>query len=243
MNTVIGWIATPLGMLFEWLYGMLDNYGITIIVFTVLLRACLFPLYADQIKHSIRMADVQPKMQEIQKKYANDKETLNAKMMELYKEEKFNPMRGCLPMLIQLPIIWGLYSLLRNPTQFIESKAILMAIHEAFLWIPDLSQPDPWILPLLAGFTTFISFSQTSAQTQTAMSANNQMGNSMKMMKYFFPVMIVWMGRTFPAGLALYWFVGTVIQIVQFFGMNRWRKKLVNNKTQKQKQKVGPERA
>lgn len=230
MNTIIGWVAEPLGMLLSFLYGFFDNYGISIIVFTIIIRACLFPLYADQIKHSARMANVQPKMQALQKKYANDKEMLNIKMMELYKEEKFNPMRGCLPMLIQMPIIFGLFALLRNPTGFIESDAILMAVHESFMWMPDLSQPDPWVLPILAGFSTFISFSQT--QSQNAM-GDNSMASMMKMMKYFFPIMIVWMGRSFPAGLTIYWFVGTVIQIFQTMGLNKWKKKLAASKENK----------
>jgi len=227
MNTLIGWVAQPLGMLLSFLYGFFDNYGITIIVFTFIVKACLFPLYADQIKHSARMADVQPKIQALQKKYAHDREMLNIKMMELYKEEKFNPMRGCLPMLIQMPIIFGLFALLRNPTDFIESTTMLMAVHEEFIWMPDLSQPDPWILPLLAGFSTFISFSQTQSQTSSAM-ADNSMGMMMKMMKYFFPIMIVWMGRSFPAGLTLYWFISTVIQIFQTMGLQRWKKKLTS---------------
>lgn len=222
-TTIIGWIAQPLGMLLSYLYDFIGNYGITLILFTIIVKGCLFPLYADQMKHSARMADVQPKMQALQKKYANDKEMLNIKMMELYKEEKFNPMRGCLPMLIQMPIIFGLFALLRNPTVYISSDSMLMAVHEAFIWIPDLSQPDPWVLPILAGFSTFISFSQT--QKQSGM-GDNSMVSMMKMMRYFFPIMIVWMGRSFPAGLTIYWFVGTVIQIFQTMGLNRWKKKL-----------------
>lgn len=126
-------------------------------------------------------------------------------------------------MLIQMPIIFGLFALLRNPTNFIESNSMLMAVHEAFLWMPDLSQPDPWVLPVLAGFSTFISFSQTQNQTSLG---DNSMASMMKMMKYFFPITIVWMGRSFPAGLTIYWFVGTVIQIFQTMGLNRWKKKL-----------------
>ncbi|MDF2999988.1 MAG: YidC/Oxa1 family rane protein insertase [Bacillota bacterium] len=223
MNTIIGLVAEPLGVLLNYLYNFIDNYAITLIVFTVIVKLCLFPLYADQIKHSARMADVQPKIQALQKKYANDKEMLNIKMMELYKEEKFNPMRGCLPMLIQMPIIFGLFALLRNPTVYIKSEAMLMAVHEAFVWIPDLSQPDPWILPILAGIATFISFSQTQQQS---VGGDNSMAGMMKMMRYFFPIMIVWMGRSFPAGLTIYWFIGSVIQIIQTMGLNRWKKKL-----------------
>ncbi|MGI6732252.1 MAG: YidC/Oxa1 family membrane protein insertase [Anaerovoracaceae bacterium] len=228
MNAIIGIIANPLGMLLSLLYGFIDSYGITLIVFTIIVKGVLFPLYASQIKHSAKMADLQPKMKELQRKYANDKETLNIKMMELYKEEKFNPARGCLPMLIQMPIILGLFALLRNPTTFIDSNEMLMAIHEAFVWIPDLSQPDPWILPIAAGLATFISFSLTQKSTQTAEVAS--MGSMMKMMRYFFPIMIVWMARSFPAGLALYWFVSSVFQIIQTMSLNVWKDKKLAQK-------------
>ncbi len=226
--TIIGFIANPLGLLLSFLYELIENYGITLIVFTFIVKACLFPLYANQIKHSARMADMQPKLKAIQKKYANDKETLNMKMMELYKEEKFNPMGGCLPMLIQMPIIFGLFALLRNPVFYISSTDMIMAVHESFIWIPDLSQPDPWVLPLLAGITTFISFTQTQKQSNTG--DNPQMAPMMAMMKYFFPVMIVWMGRSFPAGLTLYWFVGTFVQIFQTMLLNNWKKKKMAEK-------------
>ncbi len=212
-----GIIAQPLGQLLFALYNLIGNYGITLIVFTFIVRLCLFPLYADQIKHSSKLQDVQPKIKDIQTRYAGDKETMNAKMMELYKEEKVNPARGCLPLLIQMPVIIGLFALLRNPVLYIDNPSMLMAIHENFLWIPDLSQPDLWILPILAGITTYISFTQTSANPQ-------MQGNpTMVMMKYLFPVMIVWWGRSFPAGLTLYWFFGTFIQIFQTMGLNKWK--------------------
>lgn len=214
-------IAIPLGSLLYFLYSYIDNYGITLIVFTVIVRLCLFPLYANQIKHTSKMQDLQPKMVAIQKKYANDKETMNQKMQELYQEEKFNPMLGCLPMLIQFPIIIGLFALLRNPMAYIENTTMLMAVHESFLWIPDLSQPDSWILPIAAGITTYFSFSMTQSQS-TAETAANPM---MKMMKYFFPVMIVWMGRSFPAGLTIYWFIGNLIQVFQTMILNKLKNK------------------
>ena len=186
-------MAGPLGVLLSGIYGVIGNYGITLIVFTVIVRLCLFPLYANQIKHTSKMGNVQPKIQEIQKKYANDKEEMNKKMMELYKEENFNPMRGCLPMLIQFPIIVGLFTLLRNPMAYMQnSPEMIMAVHESFLWINDLSHADTWILPILAGITTFISFTMTQAMNPTPQ-GNNQMQGMMKMMKYFFPIMIVWM--------------------------------------------------
>lgn len=232
MQTIIGFIAVPLGWLLSFIYNLLNDYGITLIIFTILVKGCLYPLYAAQIKSTAGMADIQPKMQALQRKYANDKETLNIKMMELYKEEKFNPMGGCLPMLIQMPIIFGLFALLRNPMAYMNSDSMLLAIHESFLWVMDLSQPDLWILPIAAGVTTFISFSQTQSQQG---SANNQMAPMMNMMKYFFPVMIVWMGRSFPAGLTIYWFIGTLVQIGFNFRLNRLRKKMKEESEKKRK--------
>lgn len=228
MSNLLGFIARPLGMLLSGIYGVIGNYGITLIIFTVIVRLCLFPLYANQIKHTAKMGNVQPKMQEIQKKYANDKEEMNKKMMELYQQENFNPMRGCLPMLIQFPIIIGLFTLLRNPMKFMDSSPeMLMAVHEKFFWIPDLSQPDLWILPILAGITTFLSFSITQAQNNPGAAANNQMNGMMKMMRYFMPIMIVWMGRSFPAGLTLYWFTGNLFTILQSRVLNAWKKRLM----------------
>ncbi|WP_170295606.1 YidC/Oxa1 family membrane protein insertase [Aminipila butyrica] len=234
MQTIIGFIAVPLGWLLSFIYGLLNDYGITLIIFTVLVKGCLYPLYAAQIKSTAGMADIQPKIQALQRKYANDKETLNVKMMELYKEEKFNPMGGCLPMLIQMPIIFGLFALLRSPMHYISSDSMLLAIHESFLWIMDLSQPDLWILPIAAGITTFISFNQTQSQQQ-GNSMNNQMAPMMNMMKYLFPVMIVWMGRSFPAGLTIYWFVGNLVQIAFNFRLNKLRKKMKEGTNKKRK--------
>ena len=225
MYKIIGFIAKPLGMLLSLIYDLVGNYGISIIIFTIIVKFALYPLYAKQIKSTARMAEVQPKMKEIQSKYANDRQMMNIKMSELYKEEKFNPMGGCLPLIIQMPIIFGLFALLRRPLDYISSDSMIFAAHESFLWIMDLSQPDKWILPIAAGVATFISFSMTQKQQQVAGSAN-QMGGMMKGMKIIFPIMIVWMGRTFPAGLALYWFIGQVVQIFFNLHLNRVRERL-----------------
>ena len=206
MNTIIGALAQPVGWLLSSIYDLIGNYGITLIVFTLIVKVCLYPLYSKQIKSTARMAQVQPKMKALQQKYANDKQTLNMKLSEMYKEEKFNPAAGCLPMLIQMPIIFGIFALLRNPLAYLQSDEMLFAVHESFLWMVDLSQPDKWILPILAGIATFISFRMTSQQQSAAQPGG--MGSMMKMMQYFFPVMIALMGRSFPAGLTIYWFVG-----------------------------------
>lgn len=231
MYTILGVIAKPLGWLLSLLYGFIDNYGITIIVFTIIVKLCLYPLYIKQTKSMARMSEVQPKMAALQRKYANDQETLNIKMAELYKEEKFNPMGGCLPMLIQMPIIMALFALLRRPMAYMSDDNMLFAVHDSFLWIMDLSQPDKWILPILAGIATFISFSLNQQQTDDSAAAA-QMNGMTKMMKYIFPIMIVWMGRSFPAGLAVYWALGQIMQI--FFNIHL---KSVRNKMKEESKK------
>ena len=225
MYTVLGIIAKPLGMLLNLLYGFVDNYGISIIIFTVIVKLCLYPLYIKQIKSTARMADLQPKMQEIQNRYANDRETMNIKLQEFYKVEKFNPMGGCLPMLIQMPIIMGLFALLRNPMRYMTDDNMIFAFHESFLWIKDLSQPDPWILPIIAGVATFFAFTMNRALQDSAAAANQMQGMT-KMMQYIFPVMILWMARSFPSGLALYWAVSQIIQIFFNIHMSMIRKKM-----------------
>ena len=231
MYTILGVIAKPLGWLLSLLYGFIDNYGITLIVFTIIVKLCLYPLYIKQTKSMARMSEVQPKMAALQRKYANDQETLNIKMAELYKEEKFNPMGGCLPMLIQMPIIMALFALLRRPMAYMSDDSMLFAVHDSFLWIMDLSQPDKWILPILAGIATFISFSLNQQQTDDSAAAA-QMNGMTKMMKYIFPIMIVWMGRSFPAGLAVYWALGQIMQI--FFNIHL---KSVRNKMKEESKK------
>jgi YidC/Oxa1 family membrane protein insertase len=226
MYTILGVIAKPLGMLLDLLYGFIGNYGICIIIFTVVVKLCLYPLYIKQIKSTAKMSELQPKMQEIQNKYKNDQETMNIKMQELYKEEKFNPMGGCLPMLIQMPIIMGLFALLRNPMRYMSDDNMIFAFHESFLWIKDLAQPDPWILPIIAGIATFIAFSMNRILMDTGNSQANQMQGMTKMMQYVFPVMILWMARSFPSGLALYWAVSQIIQIFFNIHMSSVRKKM-----------------
>ena len=154
------------------------------------------------------------------------KEKMNEEMAKITKDENFNPMGGCLPMLIQLPIIWGLFTLLRNPIKYIADENMIFAVHQSFLWIKDLGQPDLWILPIAAAVSTYISF----AMTQQLTGQNEMMGGqgkSMNMiMKYFFPLSILWLARAYPAGLAIYWAGGQFIQIFFNIRMNKFRAKL-----------------
>ena len=234
----MGLLAKPLGWLLTLLYDLVGNYGICLIIVTLIVKLALYPVYKKQIFSTAGMMDIQPKMQELQRKYANDKETLNQKMAELYKEEGFNPMGGCLPMIVQMFVIMGLFGLLRNPMLYIADESMYFAIHEKFLWIQDLSQPDLWILPIAAGVATFFSFwmnQQTNPNANAAASGGNIMN---VIMKYFFPIMIVWLARTYPSGLAIYWFMSQFIQIFFNLRFNMLRKALKEkNKPSKKKKK------
>ncbi len=226
---MLQFIAKPLGLLLTGIYGIVNNYGISLIILTVIVRVCMIPLYAKQLRTSAAMAEMQPKMQEIQRRYANDMELMQQKLSELYREENYNPMSGCLPMIIQMPIIMGLFALLRNPMMYLTDESMVMAVHESFLWVQDLSQPDSWILPIAAGLAQYFAFSsQSSGMDQAA-------AGMMNSMKYFFPVMIFLMGRSFPAGLTVYWFVGTLVMIVQNIFMKGYKEKLKSKQAENQK--------
>ena len=229
-------LASPLGYLLTWLYDFIGSYGIAVLVLTVIIKLALYPVYAKQIKATMNMSKMQPKINEIQQKYAKDKQLMNEKMAELYKEEGGSMYGGCLPMIVQMLVIMGLFSLFRNPMNYIGSDQMLFAVHESFLWIQDLAQPDKWILPIISGVATFIAyyFSQT---TQAGANAD-QMQVMNKMMKYIFPVMILLMARSYPAGLALYWSGSQIMQIFYNIRFARMKKKALEEEKHKKKKKA-----
>ena len=229
-------LASPLGYLLTWLYDFIGSYGIAVLVLTVIIKLALYPVYAKQRKATMNMSKMQPKINEIQQKYAKDKQLMNEKMAELYKEEGGSMYGGCLPMIVQMLVIMGLFSLFRNPMNYIGSDQMLFAVHESFLWIQDLAQPDKWILPIISGVATFIAyyFSQT---TQAGANAD-QMQVMNKMMKYIFPVMILLMARSYPAGLALYWSGSQIMQIFYNIRFARMKKKALEEEKHKKKKKA-----
>ncbi len=220
----MGKIAKPLSFLLTWLYDLVGDYGLAIVILTVVVKLCLYPVYAKQIKSTMRKSEFQPKVQEIQQKYAKDKALMNEKLNELYKSEGASMYGGCLPMIVQMFVIMGLFTLLRNPMEYISSSDMIFATHESFLWIKDLAQPDKWILPIAAAIATFISTSMSQSSMSAGANAQQAAGMT-KMLKYFFPIMCLWMARSYPAGLAVYWFGSQVIQIFYNMRFNSWRKK------------------
>lgn len=223
----MGIIAKPIGYFLMLIYKLVGNYGISLIILTVIVKVALYPMYAKQIKSTANLGDMSEKTKDIQRRYADDKEKMNEEMQKVYAESGFNPMSGCLPMLIQFPIIMGLFALLRNPMKYMPAGSEMMfANHESFLWIKDLAQPDIWVLPLAAGIATFFAFSMNSAMTQQpgASPGQNQAMNAV--MKYFFPISILWLARSYPAGLAIYWAGGQFMQIFFNLRINKIKDKM-----------------
>lgn len=204
-------LAQVFGSLLKMVYDFIGHYGISIVVFTIIVKVAMIPLTLKQTRSMKQMNEVQPKIKELQEKYKNDKEQLSQKTMELYKEYNVNPFGGCLPLLLQFPIIIGLFTALRNPgIHVFESEAAYEAISKGFLWIPNLAETDPWILPILLAITTYL----------TSATMSNKGDSNAKMMTYMMPVMMFafakgLIGPAMPAGLVLYWTVSNVLQYVQ----------------------------
>lgn len=185
------------------IYGMTGSFGLAIILLTILIKIILLPLTLKQDKSMKEMKLLQPKIDALKAKYGNDQQMLNQKTMELYKEHKVNPAAGCIPLIIQLPILWALFGVLRKEG---------VVPDEAFLWF-SLVTPDPYfILPILNGAVSFIQ------QKLMGTSSNPQMKNMM----YMFPIMMIFISYKMPGGLQLYWLASSVTGVIQqYFVMSR----------------------
>jgi YidC/Oxa1 family membrane protein insertase len=221
----LGWFAivsAPLLQVLRFFHRFTASYGIDIILMTVLMKLLLAPLTHKSLVSMKQMQKLQPQMQRLKERYKDDKEKMNKETMELYKRNKVNPLGGCLPMLLQMPIFLGLYNALRTP---IELR------HASFMWINDLSQPDwkslPFSLPesLGGGFgfpvlTLLMGASMFLQQWMTPSTGDPNQRRMMMMMPLVFTVMFV----TFPAGLTIYWLVNNVLSIAQQYLINRMTK-------------------
>lgn len=194
-------------------------YAMAILITTIIFKLILLPVSFHQAKSSKKMGEMQPKVKEIQTKYKNDPQTMQAKTMELYKEANYNPASGCLILIIQIPIIFAFFKVIREPTLYaFKDIASYEAMNKAFFWIKNLENPDPlfWGLPLLAAVTTYL---QSATMNNANIDAQAQ--TTMKTMNYMLPVMIFMGARGFPAGLALYWVVSNIFSVVQQVISNR----------------------
>jgi len=228
-SNILGWLETILKFFLNFFYKLIPNYGVAIILVTILIKALFFPLTKKGSISTARMQELQPKMQELQAKYKGNPQKLNQEMAEFYKRENYNPMSGCLPMLIQFPLFIAMYNLFNNHFDLRGASFIAG-------WINDLSLPESVInfgafrLPLvgwsdlralpiiyLASQLLYGKFTQTPQTGQNA--------SQMKLMMYGMPIMFFFVLYDVPSGLLLYWIVSNVLTIVQQIVINDMLKK------------------
>jgi YidC/Oxa1 family membrane protein insertase len=236
-----------------WIYQLVgQNFGIAIILFTLLIRIVLYPLQAKQIKSTQAMQEFQnsKQWQDTQKKYKGDKEKLAQEQMKMYKELGISPFASCLPMFIQLPIMFALYqSIVRamaaTPLQLIHlSRGVfsifgaetLIPLNSKFLWM-DLGLPEgvvipglaisflPNGIPTLAVIVALTTYVQTKLTTPPATNPNDQSAAMSNMMSIYMPLLLGWFALTFPSGLAVYFITSNLLGIVQYamMGKANWR--------------------
>ena len=202
-----GWftfLARPFFKVMYAIYEFVGNWGWAIVLFTVLVKIILFPLSYKGLMSMQKLKDLAPKMKEIKEKYGKDPAKMNQQMMALYKKHGANPMGGCLPMLLQIPIFFALYRVLLNADELQGAPWIL--------WIQDLSRQDPYfVLPILMGITMFI---------QQKITPNTMTDPTQKKVMQWLPVIMTFFFLTFPAGLVLYWLVNNVLTIAQQYYIN-----------------------
>jgi YidC/Oxa1 family membrane protein insertase len=198
------WIAQPLFWLLIKIYSLVGNWGVAIILLTVLIKAAFFKLSATSYKSMANMRRVQPKMQDIREQFADDKQKQSQAMMELYRKEKINPMGGCLPILVQMPVFIALYWVLMESVELRHAPFML--------WIEDLSVMDPYfVLPLMMGASMWF-MQKLNPPPPDPMQA--------KIMQWM-PVMFTFFFLWFPAGLVLYWVVNNLLSMAQQYVITR----------------------
>ncbi len=198
-------LAAPLFWLLKWLHGILGNWGWAIIVMTIMIKGVFYPLNAAAARSMGKMKLIAPKMKALQAQYANDKQQLQIKMMEMYKTEKINPLGGCLPILVQIPVFIALYWVLLSAVELRQAPWIL--------WIHDLSAPDPFfVLPVLYAISAYLQVKLSPTPISDPMQAK-----IMQIMPIAFSVLFIF----FPSGLVLYWLVNNILQIAQQWHVNR----------------------
>jgi len=202
-----GWftfLAKPFFAIMLSIYNFVGNWGWAIVLFTILVKLVLFPLSYKGMMSMQKLKDLAPKMKEIKEKYGKDPAKMNQQMMELYKKHGANPMGGCLPMLLQIPVFFALYRVLLNADELQGAPWIL--------WIHDLSKQDPYfILPILMGVTMFI---------QQHITPNNMTDPLQQKIFKWFPVIMTFFFLTFPSGLVLYWLTNNILSIAQQYYIN-----------------------
>lgn len=225
----IAWLSTPLALVIDFVHGRvltpmgLGSYGLTIILVTILIRLLMYPLTRQQMSSMKKMQEVQPKMKELQEKYGSDRNKLAEKQMELYRQEGVNPAGGCLPLLIQMPVLFAFYYALLT---------LGPKLAERFLWIPSLAFPAyyggmSWISPLTpqhilsSDVLPYLVLPIVYVLSQLVMQRMSQTANPSAMpgstgsMMMLMPLMFGYITLIVPSGLTVYWVTSNILQIIQ----------------------------
>lgn len=198
------WIAQPLFSLLDFIHGLVGNWGLAIILLTVIVKMFLYPLSAASFKSMAKMRKLQPEMQRLKERFGDDKQKFSQAMMDLYKKEGANPLGGCLPMLLQMPVFLALYWTLMESVELRQAPF--------YLWIEDLSVMDPYfVLPILMGASMFLT------QMMQPEPPDPMQARVMKLMPVMFTFFFLW----FPSGLVLYWLVNNIISVLQQWYVTR----------------------
>ncbi len=204
------WISKIFMAFLKFLNSFIPSWGICVLIFAILLKVLLYPLTHKSFESSTKMQKIQPLMKEIQAKYKHDPQLMNTELKKLYKEHGVNPLGGCLPMLMQMPILFALYPILRYSIDLRQA---------GFLWLPDLSEPDPiWLLPILMAVFMFVQQKLMAPSKQTLENMDEKQRatqQSQKMMMYFMPIMMFFIFKSLSSGLVLYWTVFSIIGTIQ----------------------------
>jgi YidC/Oxa1 family membrane protein insertase len=216
---ILSWLEAVMKYFLNFFYRVIPNYGIAIILVTILVKALLFPLTKNGSISGARMQELSPKIKELQDKYKSNPQKLNQEMAEFYKKEGYNPMSGCLPLLIQFPIFIAMYNLFNN--HFDLRGAMFIPG-----WIPDLSLPEAiftfpmvnlviWKLEAIRALPIIYLFSQLFYGKYAQTTSPGQSGTQMKLMMYGMPIMFFFVLYNTPSGLLVYWIVSNVLSIGQ----------------------------
>jgi YidC/Oxa1 family membrane protein insertase len=205
-------IATALMWLLDFFHSYVGNWGIAIILLTIVIKILFWPLTAKSYKSMEKMKKLNPMILKIREKYANDKQSMNKEIMDLYKTYGVNPASGCVPILVQLPVFFGLYQALMTALELRHSSFIMYLPGTDWIWLADLSTKDPtYITPLLMGATMFI-------QQKLTPTGGDPMQQKIML---FLPIVFTFLFLSFPSGLVVYWLVNNVLSIAQQWMMLR----------------------
>lgn len=206
VRNVVYYFSLMLDTFAQWFGG---SYGLAILMLTIIVRTLILPLMLKQYKNTKAMQAVQPEMKEIREKYKDDPKKQQEEMMVLYQKHQINPLAGCFPLIVQMPIFIALYNSIYT-NAYIRGNEALGIPESTFLWL-QLGEPDKLVLPLIAAITTFLQ--------SWVMSISQPMAGPMKGLMYIFPVLIFVMSMNFPSALPLYWIFSNIYTIVQNYFM------------------------